>query len=30
MKQGEPSRIEVKKGETFKMKFTVILHAVQR
>ncbi|MBM3846877.1 MAG: c-type cytochrome, partial [Verrucomicrobia bacterium] len=27
MKQGEPSRVEVKRGETHRMKFTVILHA---
>ena len=27
MKQGKPDRTEVKKGETFRMKFTIILHA---
>lgn len=30
MKQGETSRVEVKRGETHRIKFTVILHAVQR
>jgi putative membrane-bound dehydrogenase-like protein len=27
MKQGEPSRVEVKKGATHRLKFTVVLHA---
>jgi len=30
MKQGEPSRVEVKRGETHRMKFTVILHTAKR
>ena len=30
MKQGETSRVEVRRGETHRMKFTVVLHAVGR
>lgn len=30
MKQGEASRIEVKKGDTHHMKFTVILYAAKK
>lgn len=30
MKQGEASRVEVKKGETHRMQFTVIFHTDKR